>query len=237
MGLSGSLSGAALGGALSGAAVNRYDTGLHRPQRSEIRTALVDRIAAALAFAEGRYLRAVRGLPRQLKNDSPEEMGILFNVLQGQAPAVAVALGRKDYEPSGMGVATFEGTIDLAVYVVSANPRSREDGRLSTDVAGQADPTADPGVETILEHVEELLVGQELNIKSISEVRPRWEDELCTLLDVTIWEQHFTLRVERVMNPERDNDEVLTEIEGDNLLDGADEVNPVVVTVAELEIE
>ncbi len=241
MGLAGSLSGSGYGGALSGTGVNRYDTGLHRAQRSEIRQALIDRITNALAFSNGRYLRAVRALPRPLKSDSPEEMTLVVEMLGTQTPAVLISLGRKTHSAAGMDIpaVNFTGDIELAVYVVSANARARTDGRLSTDIAGMSDPKADPGIETILEHLEELLIGQEPNIKTVCEIRPKYEDEFATFADLTIWEQRYTLSVERQVNPDRDNDEVLTDIEGlNNFTEDDDEAaNPVVDTAAELEIE
>ncbi len=238
MGFSGSLGGSAFGGAYSGTAVNRYDSGLHRAQRSEIRQILVDRLGALL-FSNGRYLRSIRQLPRPLKGDSPEEIDLIVNELQGQSPAVLVAIGRKTYQAAGMEIpaVSYRGELELAVYVVCTNARARQDGRLSTDIAGQSDPLADPGIETVLEHIEELLLGQELNIKSVSELRPVSEDELATFGDLSIWEQRYTLAVERVMNPERDNGEALTAIEGKNnfTADEGDDANPVVDTTADLE--
>lgn len=243
MGFSGALGGSGLGGAFSGSGLQRFDTGLHRAQRTEIRQALLDRLGALLvtptgvnAGGAGRYLRAVRWIPRPLRNDSSEELAHIADVAQGQAPAVCVALGRKTYEASGMGIPAvqFRSDIEVAVYVISANGRSREDGRLSTDVAGASDPKADPGIEVILEHIEELLLGQELNIKSAYELRPVSEDELATFGDVTVWEQRYLIGVDRVINPDRDVDDVLVDIEARNNFVDDEAANPVVDSIAEL---
>lgn len=239
MGLAGSLAGSGYGGALAGTALHKFDTGLHRAQRTEIRQALIERITGALGKVEGGYLRAVVSIPRPLKNDSAEEIGLIYDRVQGQQPCVAIALGRKEYQADGMDIpaVNFRGYIDLAIYAISGNLRERVDGRLATDVSGAADVTADPGVDIILEHLEEVLLGQELDLKTVYELRPVSEDELATFADVAIWEQRYLIGVDRSIDPDRDNEDVLMSIEAKNNLTDADDENPLVETVSDVEIE
>jgi hypothetical protein len=246
VGLAGAVAGAGFGGIYSGASLNLFDSGLHRAQRSEIRDALIARISDALMTSTAsRYLRAVRPLPCPLRSDAPEEIKFILDQLQGQAPAVLVALGRKTYDPKGMEIpaVNYRGDIELALYVVCASPRTLQDGRLAADVTASTSTTADPGAEVILEHLEELVLGQELNLKSVYELRPLYEDELITTGDLTIWEQRYVIGVDRMINPDRDVSDVLLDIEAQNNLvdvdaddpDANDDVNPLVDTVSTLE--
>jgi hypothetical protein len=220
MGLQGSTSGAAYSGLYSGGAVHHFDSGLHRPQRSVIRQALIDRLGSTptgngrpLLKSVGGYLAKIAPLPRPLKGDSEEEIALLYIALQGAAPALAVALGRMDFEPAGMGCEEFTGELEVAVYSASQNARAFVDGRLSPDVVAAGDPTADPGIETMLEHVREILCGQEVDIIGVSEMRPKYEDELALGSYITIWEQRFTAIVNVSIDPQRANSDLVTSID------------------------
>jgi hypothetical protein len=243
MGLGGSLGGSALGGALDGAGVHKFDTGLFRAQRTTLRQALADRIKLMLLPSLGGgaagYLRMIGMLPRPLKDSSVEEIGFLLSfVTQGQSPAVLIALGKKDYDPAGMDFPSthYRGGVEVVFYVVSTNARGPVEGRLFADVAGSASSQADPGIETILEHLEELLIGQDCDIKTLSELRPSSEDEVFTGAEESIWEQRYTMQVSREINADRLVTGLLTSIENKNNLDGADPANPIVDTITTLEV-
>jgi hypothetical protein len=228
MGFNGSTGGAAYAGQFSGAAVHHFDSGLHRPQRSAIRQALVDRLGTTLTGngkpllkSGGGYLAKIGVLPRPLKGDSEEEIALLYVALQGAAPALAVGLGRMEFEPAGLGGEGFTGELEVAVYSASQNARAFVDGRMSPDVVASGDPTADPGIETMLEHVREILCGQAVDIIGVSELRPKYEDDFALGSDITIWEQRFTATVNVSIDPQRANSDVVTEIELRQGTDGA----------------
>jgi hypothetical protein len=222
-----------------------FDTGLAYAQRSLIRDAIVTRLSALLTTAApSRYLHAVKPIARPYRGEGDEDgAAILVSALLGQAPAIAVALGRKTYEATDAEPYTSRGTIDVAIYVLSKHPRGLVDGRLKTDVAGNAAITADPGIEAMLEHVEELLLGQSLGIAGVSELRPVDEDEVATADDGTIWEQTYTIGVERQINPSRLMTTVIDSIEGrhtphdieDDDEESDEDLHPLVTTVAELD--
>jgi hypothetical protein len=225
---------------LHGTGAHAFDTGLLNSQRSTIRAALVTRLGALLK-SNGRYMRSVQPLPRAYRGEGDEEgESILSTAFQGQAPALGVALGRKTYEAADIEAHIARGEITVTIYAVSQNVRAEVEGRLEMDKIGGASIDADPGIEAMLEHVEELLLGQSIPVAGTTELRPVSEDEVQTFEDVTIWEQVYTLNVERQINPHRAATVVATEIEGHHTPHDIEEtapenLNPLVTTLAELE--
>lgn len=231
------LQGSSLEGRLAGSPVHRFDTGLFRSQRSEIRLAIMDQLSVLLK-SSGRYVSRIVALPRPFRGEGDDEgEGLLEDALGGQAPALAVAIGDKTYQATGMGGTQMNAEIDLHVYAVGANARNRTDGRLSTDVAGAASISADPGVEALLEHVEELLIGQPCSVAGVTDLAPKHEAISITRAAITVWEQVYALTVQRDVDPDRVMDEVLETIEGLNNLDGVNNPSLVVDTVSTLEVE
>jgi hypothetical protein len=197
-----------------------YDTGLAMPQRTLVREAVMARLAALKK--PFRYLQAVAAMPLKIQGRSDEEgMGFLFHALSGAAPALAVVLGRGDFAAAGQNAAHARKTLELVVYVVSTNVRGVVDGRLAGDAAAAASDTADPGIETIVEHVEQLLLGRDLGIDGVEEIRPVSEDELATGQDVTVWEVVFSIRVDRSINHDRAITQLLLEVETRNRVHGS----------------
>lgn len=243
MGLQGSLGGAAYGGEYSGAAVHHFDTGLHRPQRSAIRQAIIDRLGSTptgngkpLLKSAGGYLVKIAPLPRPLKGDSEEELAFIWIALQGSTPSLCVALGGMKISPID-GNEDHQGEIEVAVYSLSRNLRSFVDGRMSPDVVATADPTADPGVETMMEHVREILAGQSVDLIGVQDLRPKSEDEVCTDGDGTLWEQRFSVLVDIFVDPQRAESDVATSLEVRNDLDGlTDSQQPIVDSIFPIEV-
>lgn len=238
MGYGGSLHGSGYGGALHGVGLHAFDTGLHRAQRTTIREALVARLEAKL-IANGGYLRFVKMLPRPLRAEGDEDgIATFWKAVQGNTPSLAIALGRKTYEATDTEALLQRGELEFFVYAVSTHGRDTVEGRLAADVAADASVAADPGLETILEHVEELLLGQELNIKGISEIRAIEEDELATFDDCSIWELKFAVKVERQIKPTRASTRIVTSLQGDHRpaeIPAVHPLSPTVRSVAELE--
>lgn len=223
-------------------AARRFDSGLQRPQRSVIRQALIDRLSSTatgnrrpMLKAHGGYLAKIGALPRPLKSDSADELGFVWIALQGATPSLCVALGRMDLSPID-GNEDYLGELELAVYSLSKNLRAFVDGRMSPDAVANVNPTADPGIETMLEHVREILCGQELGVRGIHEVRPKSEDEVVTDGEGSLWEQRFTVLVEASVNPQRAVSDLVTSIETQHELDGiADADQPFIDTITPLE--
>lgn len=188
-----------------------FDTGLGSAQRTLIRRALVAHLGTAptgrgtpLLASAGGYLAAIGELPRPLRDGSEEELGLLGQALQGAvSPALAVALGDQEFGPVGMGGTTYSGELELAIYAVSSNMLSFVAGRLEPDALADTDPTADPGIDTMLEHVRQLLCGTDLAIPTVRQLRPRSEREVATDPGFSIWELRFVLGVDIAIDPQR----------------------------------
>ncbi len=211
-----------------------YDTGLMAPQRTLIRAAIASRLAPLLK-ANGGFLARIAAMPRPLRSRDEDEIGLLVNQLSGVTPAVLIALGRLPLQSTNTDGREWSGELEIVLYAVSSSARSFVDGRLASDGVAAADPTADPGIEAMLEQIRQLLLGQDLGVNTTSEFRGHAEDELYTFSDITIWEQHYTMQLEIEINPNRAITEIATEVLVDNDLDGADPVNPLVETITQLE--
>lgn len=230
MGYQGSLGGAAYSGTLGGGAVQHFDSGLYVPQRTAIRRALVDRLGSTLTGngrsllkSAGGYIVKIGVLPRPLKGDSDEELGLVWIALQGATPSLCVALGGMSDFESIDGNEAQTAKLEVAVYSLSRNLRSFVDGRMSPDVVAASDPTADPGVETMMEHVREILCKQDLDLIGVHELWQKSEDEVCTDGEGTLWEQRFSVLIETSVNPQRADSDPVTSVEVQHDLDGLDD--------------
>jgi hypothetical protein len=240
MGFHGMTAGAAYSGTYTGAGVQRFDSGLYRPQRSSIRQALVDRLGSTLTGngkpllkSSGGYLARIGMLPRPLRGDADDELTLVWIALQGATPALCVALGRMELTPLD-GNESYLGELEVAIYALSRNLRAFVDGRMAPDSVAAADPTADPGIETMLEHVREILCGQEIDLLGVHELRPKSEDEIVTDGEGSLWEQRFAVVVEVSVNPQRANSDLTTSIETQHVLDGLAE--PLITTITPVEV-
>ncbi|MBA2718929.1 MAG: hypothetical protein H0U52_06780 [Chloroflexi bacterium] len=217
-----------------------YDTGLGKAQRTLVREAVITALSPLLLQPDGsgRYVRAITTIPRPLRGEGDDNgITMLAKALSGRSPSIAIALGRKTFESADMESVLSRGEIVVSIYACSSNQRSLTDGRLAIDVPGAGSIHADPGIETMLEHIEEQLLGQVLALDGTCEMRAVEEDEVFTADDATVWEQTYSVKVERQINPNRGSTALITSIKGNNNLDstvGVAGVDPLVTTVAEL---
>jgi hypothetical protein len=180
-----------------------FDTGLDAPQRTLIRQGILNNLSPLLKV-NGGYLGKLTLLSKPIKgNESDEEIDELMRALTAAMPCVAVALGARK-----MGEAAVDGlermdSLDIELYCVSSSARSYVVGRLAGDVTAQANPQADPGIDTMLEHVRQLLDGQDLGIETVTELYSELEDEVATGGDYTIWRQVYHVTCTTTINPNR----------------------------------
>lgn len=222
---------------------HKFDTGLAKPQRTLIREAIIAKLAPLLTTANpARYVAAIKPLPRALRGEGDGDgFAMLKYEVAGKAPCILVAVGRKRYD-SSVNPLEARGELEVAIYLVSSHARGIVSGRLAIDAVATADLTKDPGIEVMLEHVEELLLGQPLGIAGVDMLRPTDEDEVVTFEDFTAWELRFVVAVERVINPNRDETELVTSIEGKHeesgtaAVDGDIDIAPL-VTLSNLDPE
>jgi hypothetical protein len=218
-----------------------FDTGETKAQRTRVREAVIARIAdLRRTAASPRYLTAIKALPQPYRGEGDVDgLDMLLAAFNGQAPAVGIALGRKTYDEGGLEATAARGEIEVCVYCVSQHQRDLVDGRLAADVNATANLTLDPGIETILEHVEERLAGQELGLSDVGVLRPSREDIVGVFADITIAELRFTLEVDRTINPARGVAQLVTSIEAEHFEESLpdDTVDPLVTTVTNLSPE
>lgn len=179
-----------------------FDTTRTRSQRGVI----LDGIVAALdrlKSTSGGFLQAIMpfgGIVRGYTDDAGIDQ--VWERLQGQTPAVLVAVGDARSTPAGMGGYRYSKAIELHVYFV--NNHNQGLPRIDTDAFALADDTADPGVFFTMERVEELLVGLDIAGTDIKHVVPLSEEELATSNELTLWRATYQVTTARTFKPYRD---------------------------------
>lgn len=222
----------------------RFDTGAPKAQRTQ----LFDAIAAALgdlyrSAAPPAYLRPTKRIARIVRpsvNETHDGFGLKLveDASQGNMPCVLVAFGDAKYSAQGLDPIDSQAELDVQLLVVSSHLGGMETGRLAADTTANADATQDPGLDTMLEHVEERLMGQDLGVPGIHELRWHHVGEVFTAPEYSVWEVRATALLERHVNPDRAETRVVTEIEADHKLDGVPaggQLDPIVETITPLE--
>lgn len=196
---------------------HQFDTRMLKAQRTLIRDAIVAQVAPLLktsSSGEG-YLGAVLPFGAVISGASDDlHLGMLWDLLQGKAPAVAIALGNKNYTAAGDQY-RFKGPLDVHVYLVVNSLRSHV-ARQAGDVVSTVDSKADPGADTILEQLEQQLIGVNLGLgDSIKELRPVAEEFVISDGALALWEARYQLVVGRTIDhqhrrPAQQLDEIVT---------------------------
>lgn len=211
MGLGGFISGRWTGRFSGGRAPLRFnslefDTGLGKSQRAIVQDAMIE-LLSRLHRDNGGYLRAIEPTSTVIRGvDDDQGIGLVYDQLKGQAPAIVIATGDKEYKPAG-DTDRWEASLTVHVYALVNSMRSRI-ARTAGDVVAAADPMADPGVFVILEHVEQLLIGTDPGGTKgvLKRVRPQAEHRIDGDLALELWEQRYTVWAGRTINSNRDID-------------------------------
>jgi hypothetical protein len=194
-----------------------FDTGLQLPQRTTIRRGAIA-LLSGLLRANGGYLGCVVPFGAVVRSHTDiEGLGNGLDALEkatlGRTPAVAVALGERMSKPAGIGAHGHQSELELLVYFVNDNKRDAVDGRHEIDPVAAASDIADPGLDVMMEHVEELLVGQKCGVgATIKHVRPDREDELLSRPELTVWLQTYKLTLTRSIDKYRTVEQLLESI-------------------------
>lgn len=188
-----------------------FDHGLAKPLRTRVRDAMIGQLAPLLK-ANGGYLNAVEAFPRTIdgrRDDAAIDQA--FELLKGRAPAVFVACGDKSYDPAGMTGYLYQATLTVQVIFLGNSARSLN-SRLAGDVVSAASDTADPGLEVVMEHVEQLLIGRNFSIGTkVHVLVPASEEEIGTEKSESLWAQTYRIAVSRDVNQHRTPLESITE--------------------------
>lgn len=203
-----------------------FDTGLLKPQRTLIRDSIVAMLSGLLR-ANGGYLAAVIPWGGVVRGYT-DEVGIdaIKRALQGKAPAIAVAVGDRVSSPAGMGGKSHQSELELVLYHYSNHPASLTEGRVAATAAALATTTLDPGLDVMLEHAHELVIGQfpggtlvtnpvgekSRRTATVKNIVPTREEELATDNASTLWSQRFTIAVDLKITTYRGVTQLLEEI-------------------------
>jgi hypothetical protein len=188
-----------------------FDSDLAKPQRTLVR----DGVVAALEGLRRPtlYLAAVVLLPAPIRAGQQHEEAFLREAVSGQTPAVAIALGGRDFESVGTDNIEWTGDLDVHVYCCTTHARGLVAGRTAADVVADADATADPGLETIGEHVFERLAGLPLTAANAAELRPVREEYTFVDADMTVVEQVYKVTVNTDVDPARARTQLALEVD------------------------
>ena len=221
-----------------------FDSGGAKAQRTLIREAIIKRLGVLLKTADpARYIPhgGIRPLPQIVGVMNEDgELSMLEHFFNGAAPGIGVALGRMTFDPGGLEATSLLGELPVAVYIGTQHGRDFVDGRLAADKIATSDLTADPGLETILEHVIELLGGQSIEVCGVSELRVEYEDpSIAVFANWTVGEVRLMAKVAREIKPWRDVTQLATEVEhrlsADAIPDDEPGYDPLITTLTTLE--
>lgn len=190
-----------------------FDTALAAPQRTLVRNGVIT-LLSGLLVANGGYLASVVPFGAVVRSYTDGDgIAMLYKALSGQAPAIAVALGTRSSKPAGAGGFNWLCELELFLYFASNNMRDLADGRMGIDATGAASDAADPGLDVMMEHAEELVVGQRCGASdTIKQVRPDREEELSTGDELTIWLQTYNITLTRTIKEWRGVSQLLESI-------------------------
>jgi hypothetical protein len=202
---------------------HQFDTGLVRPQRTVIQRGAVD-LLAGLRRPAG-YLITVIPWGSVVRSYTDEDgIAELISAL-ARTPSIAVATGDANSNRAGIGGYQAKKVIDVLLYIATGHRRDNQVGRQEIDVVGAADDHADPGLHIIMEHTEELLIGQRCGMaSSIKQIELDREEELATTSAATIWLQTFRVEVRRNISEFRNATQLLESIRWRTAID-PNEVN------------
>lgn len=184
---------------------------------------------APLRRVSGLYLSAIVPLPMtiHLETDADEQM--LEELVLGQSPAVAVAVGSQQFKSQSPDRTQWTGELEVVLYALTKNQRSAIAG-LAGDAVSASDVTRDPGIETILEHCLERVAGIEAATGSaliLVAEEPSWFGA-----GWMIWQQRYRVATQYQINPGRSLP-LATSVEAEHQID---EGGTPVTTITTLEV-
>lgn len=193
-----------------------FDTALTSAQRTLVQLGAVQLLSGLLRTAAPvpGYLAAVIPWGGVIRSYTDADgIDLLYSDLVGRAPSIAVALADRSSSSAGVGGFQFKAELDLMLYFASNHARDMTEGRFLIDAVGLAADTADPGLHIMMEHAEELIVGQRCGgSSSIKQVVPVREEELVTTAEMSLWLQHYRVTLVRTINENRSAQQLLTDL-------------------------
>jgi hypothetical protein len=195
-------------------AVRLFDTGLFAPQRTLLQNKVIELLQPLKLLSlggtdAGGFLRAIIPISFRVTADDPDTIDMLETAVGSRTPAIAVAVLDLHPQQAG-GPGRSSGELELHLYFLTAHHRDKTEGRARGDVLSAVDLKADPGVYAIVELAWALLFDVPLGIKTLHELKLRFEGEVLTSERLALWRQEWRILVGRDANMYRGITERLT---------------------------
>lgn len=110
--------------------------------------------------------------------------------LMGASPAILVATGETQFEPTDLRKRRYKERLSLYVLVVSRHLRSPEH-RNRKDLEATINPSADPGVYALMRAAKDLLVGWDMAVAGLEPLSIVQEDVIFQQPELTMWRLLF----------------------------------------------
>lgn len=177
-----------------------FDSGRALPVRTLIRSAVAALLAPKLKSAGG-YLPAILPFPRVIAGRN-DDAGIdhAMAELGGRAPALLVAVGDARFTRTSTTIHRYQGEHDVQIVALSNSGRGLL-ARLELDVVAQADDTADPGIDVMLEQVGDLVAGRNLEIDGVHAPTMISLEHLESNKTLSLWALNFTVSASASVKP------------------------------------
>lgn len=174
-----------------------FDTGLDLPQRTVIRRGIVSRLSA-LSVANGLYAKKVAGFAGELRSMDEHHLAMVVDEVKGNCPAILVSVGEAKLNPRSVNGRGDRFLADLSIDIGILTDHLR--GfiyRVESDAISLADLRQDPGIDTIIEHVRELLYGYSIpgTEDTVDVLVPELERPVLHHDQVTVWVVGYTVEV------------------------------------------
>lgn len=177
-----------------------FDTGSNKPIRTLIKQGVVT-LLSPLKRSNGGYLLdvgAYGGITRTYTDETGIQDLVRFFT---RSPTIAVTCGTRTHKSGTTSGRSSVSQMELLLYFTSQHSRGQERGRMESDPVALADDQADPGLDVIMDHTEELLLGQfpSLEVLNLKQIEFANEQELVTSEKITIWTQTYYLTVTKTI--------------------------------------
>lgn len=179
-----------------------FDSGLTRSRRELVQDRIAVLVTPFTVAQPNGFLEAVEPIDFEVTG-SDETLNALETILQGRAPAIAIAaLGSKGTQTGGPGSSVHE--LDVLIYFVSRHARGLVDGRARADAISDLALKSDPGIFAAMELVWSRLFDADMKPATSHPMKLVDDDPVAASPDLTVWRQRWRVRLTMDANLARD---------------------------------
>lgn len=174
-----------------------YTTGHQRPQEMLLAEALVSRISL-LHKDNGLFLAHVGELPTLPSRLRREAWDMAVKQMGARVPAAFVIIDSARTREGDNSGHTWQRDYDVTVAVFSNHRRDTVTGRLNPDLDSMTQNDKDPGIRAMCELVDTLIMGWDIGIDGVYDVRPGSQGMQTVYAgrDGTMRELHYVVKAE-----------------------------------------